>query len=76
MSILARHAPRIPAFSQRLRPETIRAFHASTSNQIIDLKYDLHDKGGKSKGAPIVILHGLFGNKRNNRSISKYVFRL
>lgn len=39
----------------------------------MDLAYDLHDDGGKAKGAPILILHGLFGSKKNNRSISKYV---
>lgn len=74
MSVLTRHAPRLPApiLSRRIWPARIRPFHASASDRIIDLPYDLHDDGGKAKGAPILILHGLFGNKKNNRSISKY----
>lgn len=46
----------------------------------MDLTYDVHeppkDDGSRGKlaseGAPILILHGLFGSRRNNRSISKY----
>jgi hypothetical protein len=49
-----------------------RSFHASASYRV-DLAFDLHDNNGKAKGAPILILHGLFGSKRNNRSISKFV---
>lgn len=68
-----KHATRIPAWSGFNRREWARAFHASTSWRSIDLAYDLHDNGGKATGAPILILHGLFGSKKNNRSISKSV---
>jgi len=39
----------------------------------LDLAYSLHDNKGSAKGDPIVIIHGLFGSKKNNRSVSKYV---
>jgi hypothetical protein len=40
--------------------------------RVVDLAYSLHDNKGSAKGDPIVIIHGLFGSKKNNRSISKY----
>ncbi|KAF2868349.1 Alpha/Beta hydrolase protein [Massariosphaeria phaeospora] len=52
-----------------------RSFQTSASYRTIDLAYDLHDNGGKATGAPILILHGLFGSKKNNRSISKALAR-
>ncbi|KAF2261034.1 alpha/beta-hydrolase [Lojkania enalia] len=52
-----------------------RSFHASARWRIMDLAFDLHDSGGRAKGAPILILHGLFGSKKNNRSISKALAR-
>jgi hypothetical protein len=42
--------------------------------KVVDLAYNLHDNKGEAKGDPIVIIHGLFGSKRNNQSVSKYVF--
>jgi hypothetical protein len=41
--------------------------------RIVDLAYSLHDNKGSAKGDPIVIIHGLFGSKKNNRSVSKCV---
>jgi hypothetical protein len=42
------------------------------------IAYDLHEppakpvKGNRENAPPILFLHGLFGSKKNNRSISKY----
>lgn len=65
-------APRVLA-----RHATLRPFSTSRPLARLDLSYDLHEppKGSAtspSENAPIIILHGLFGSKRNNRSISKY----
>ncbi len=41
----------------------------------LSLAYSLHEPRKPEIGhAPLVILHGLFGSKQNNRSISKYDF--
>ena len=43
----------------------------------LELAYDLHEppdtkkSGTKSQNAPIIFMHGLFGSKKNNRSMSK-----
>ncbi|KAF2184634.1 alpha/beta-hydrolase [Zopfia rhizophila CBS 207.26] len=52
-----------------------RSFHASQNLRIHQLAFDHHDNGGKATGSPIVILHGLFGSKKNNRSMSKALAR-
>lgn len=52
-------------------PSWMRSFHASASLRVVDLAFKLHDNNGKAKGDPIVIIHGLFGSKRNNQSVSK-----
>lgn len=46
----------------------------STQNRLT-LSYDLHEPSKAAAGlvAPIIFLHGLFGSKKNNRSISKWV---
>ena len=54
----------------------MRGFHTIGRLRALDLAFDYHDNGGKSgkaSGPPIVILHGLFGSKKNNRSMSKFV---
>ena len=40
----------------------------------VSLAFDLHEpvKGSDPKNAPIIFMHGLFGSKKNNRSISKW----
>ena len=39
----------------------------------LSLAYNLHDPSNPESGhAPLIVLHGLFGSKQNNRSISKY----
>ena len=43
----------------------------------LSLAYALHKPVGvdvKLENEPLVIMHGLFGSKQNNRSISKYGF--
>ena len=41
----------------------------------LSLAYNLHKPKNPEPGhAPLIILHGLFGSKQNNRSISKYGF--
>ncbi|OCL14056.1 alpha/beta-hydrolase [Glonium stellatum] len=52
-----------------------RSFHASSGLRALDLAFDYHENGGKATGAPIVFLHGLFGSKKNNRSMSKALAR-
>jgi hypothetical protein len=71
-----KHNTRIPIASGLHPSACVRSFHASASWRTMDLAFDLHDNGGQAKGAPILILHGLFGSKKNNRSISKYVAAL
>lgn len=41
----------------------------------LSLAYNLHEPHEPEPGhAPLIVLHGLFGSKQNNRSISKYGF--
>lgn len=46
-----------------------------SSSETVPLAFDLHSplkaKDGDQKKAPIIFMHGLFGSKKNNRSISK-----
>lgn len=65
-----------------LRPDCMRplATHHfySTSVPTVPLVYDLHQPAkpvsdDPNHASPILFLHGLFGSKKNNRSISKYV---
>lgn len=45
------------------------------SKRELSLAYNLHKPQNPEPGhAPLIILHGLFGSKQNNRSISKYGF--
>lgn len=45
---------------------TARPLHHQLSYQVFG------PDGDQAAGHPIVFLHGLFGSKQNNRSISKY----
>ncbi|KAF2012848.1 alpha/beta-hydrolase [Aaosphaeria arxii CBS 175.79] len=72
---LAKAFPRAQVAPFRTGPAKARFLHASSSLRAVDLAYDLHDNSGKATGAPIVIVHGLFGSKKNNRSISKALAR-
>ncbi|KAF2128295.1 alpha/beta-hydrolase [Dothidotthia symphoricarpi CBS 119687] len=56
------------------RPCT-RTLHSTPRRSEIELAYRLHDNNGQAKGAPIVMIHGLFGSKRNNQSVSNVLAR-
>ncbi|TIC99144.1 Abhydrolase domain-containing protein C22H12.03 [Colletotrichum higginsianum] len=62
-----RSIPRLCNFARRL----------SSQNKLV-LSYDLHEPSKQPAGtstSPIIFLHGLFGSKKNNRSISKVLAR-
>jgi hypothetical protein len=54
-----------------IRPQT-RCF--ASGREVVDLAYDLHEPPEAGpRNNPIVFIHGFFGSKKNNRSMSKYV---
>lgn len=68
----SKHFTRIQLCEEATSPPWTRFFHASARLRAVDLAYRLHDNSGKAKGDPIVMIHGLFGSKRNNQSVAKY----
>lgn len=70
---LPRHTSRIQSSNATPLLSWTRSFHASANLRVVDLAYRLHDDSGKADGDPIVIVHGLFGSKRNNQGVGKYV---
>jgi len=62
-----------------------RAFSTTELSNGIRLAYDLHEpptdsESGRpstaaNKVSPIIFIHGLFGSKKNNRSMSKYAMQ-
>jgi hypothetical protein len=67
--------------SAPLRTRTVagcarRAFSTTELPNGIKLAYDLHEPPKESaqshNAPPIIFIHGLFGSKKNNRSMSKY----
>ncbi|KAF9695285.1 hypothetical protein EKO04_007192 [Ascochyta lentis] len=72
---LPKHATRVQLGNASPLPSWSRSFHASASLRVVDLAYKLHDNNGKAKGDPIVIIHGLFGSKRNNQSVANILAR-
>jgi hypothetical protein len=57
---------------QAFRPLSIRAFSSSPINAKLKLAYDFYEaEKPDTKKDPIVFIHGLFGSKKNNRSMSK-----
>ncbi|KAG9232978.1 prolyl oligopeptidase-like protein [Amylocarpus encephaloides] len=64
----------------RPAPTVVRSIIASrcyTTASRISLAYDLHEPANPASDAPgaIIFMHGLFGSKKNNRSISKALAR-
>ena len=67
----------VPA--RRQAPGTVPAAHAlysssASDDRPVELVYDLHRPAkpiADDKTKPILFLHGLFGSKKNNRSMSK-----
>lgn len=47
----------------------------STEQETVELAYDLWEPRKAPTGAPIVFLHGLFGTRTNNRSVSRVLAR-
>ncbi|KAJ4424621.1 hypothetical protein N0V82_000753 [Gnomoniopsis sp. IMI 355080] len=79
LGVSARHAARGRAF---LRPLAIAAHHPYSTSVInrVPLVYDLHEPAkpvsdDPNRESPILFMHGLFGSKKNNRSISKALAR-
>jgi len=68
---LPKHANRVRLSNATPLPSWTRSFHASANLRVVDLAYRLHDDSGKANGDPIVIVHGLFGSKRNNQGVGK-----
>ncbi|KAI1106097.1 alpha/beta-hydrolase [Jackrogersella minutella] len=66
------------AFGVPLRAIVSRPYSSSTAQSTVSLAYDHHipPKGDRhEQDAPIIFMHGLFGSKKNNRSVSKVLAR-
>ena len=59
---------------QPFRLNVRRPFSTAELDSGVKVAYDFFEPGKEatSKDAPIVFIHGLFGSKRNNGSMSKY----
>jgi pimeloyl-ACP methyl ester carboxylesterase len=59
---------------QPFRLNARRAFSTTELDSGVKIAFDLFEpeKEATAKDAPIVFIHGLFGSKRNNGSMSKY----
>jgi len=81
--MIAKIIPRPGHVSRQIRirfaldPSSRRLFSSSPSRLLptVSLVYDLHEPSKPTvpdaQTSPIIIMHGLFGSKKNNRSISK-----
>ncbi|KAH7393573.1 prolyl oligopeptidase-like protein [Cadophora sp. MPI-SDFR-AT-0126] len=70
--------PRISLLSRPRALQSIsRRTYSSQKSTRLTLAYDLHSPAKPSSSAPraIIFMHGLFGSKKNNRSISKALAR-
>ena len=73
--MIARRAlPRLQQPFRQYSGHQCLAYSTVELNNGVKLAYDLHEptKGVRENAPPIIFLHGLFGSKKNNRSISKY----
>jgi hypothetical protein len=59
---------------QPFRLNVCRPFSTAELDNGVKIAYDFYEpaKEATAKDAPIVFIHGLFGSKRNNGSMSKY----
>ncbi|USW51614.1 Putative alpha/beta hydrolase-1 [Septoria linicola] len=71
--MLARNA--LPRLQQPLRASAIRAYSTTELGNGVNMAYDLYEPEQQAQGSPIVFVHGLFGSKRNHRSMSKVLVR-
>ncbi|KAK6379923.1 hypothetical protein LTS17_005997 [Exophiala oligosperma] len=69
------HCPRVPSSSYA--PISRRLFSTTKRRcDVVDLAFHRHDAPDAStKGPPIVLMHGLFGSQRNNRTMTKDLSR-
>lgn len=72
--LFARRAVALPRLQQPFRPYARRPFSTTELGNGVKMAYELYEpeKGQAAQGAPIIFVHGLFGSKRNHRSMSKY----
>lgn len=72
--MFARRAVVLPRLQQPLRPYAYRPFSTTELGNGVKMAFEYYEveKGQAAQGAPIVFVHGLFGSKRNHRSMSKY----
>ncbi|SMR60006.1 unnamed protein product [Zymoseptoria tritici ST99CH_1A5] len=73
--MLARRA--LPRLQQSLRRYGRRPFSTTELSNGVRMAYELYEpeNGKAAEGAPIIFVHGLFGSKRNHRSMSKVLVR-
>jgi hypothetical protein len=77
MQVLRTSTPAFRVAGRRVASLAAQTRCSSTSNDAaatVDLAYDLHEPAkpiSDAKSSPILFLHGLFGAKKNNRTISK-----
>lgn len=84
LRVAARPAGLRGLVAENLQPRVTRHFFSnsssssSTSIKTVPLSFDLHEPAkpvsdDPNRTSPILFLHGLFGSRKNNRSISKCV---
>ncbi|OQO04468.1 hypothetical protein B0A48_09390 [Cryoendolithus antarcticus] len=66
-----------PRLQQPFKQYARRAYATAELSNGVKIAYDLHEppKEAPQGNAPVVFLHGLFGSKKNNRSMSKVLAR-
>ncbi|KAK4164879.1 Alpha/Beta hydrolase protein [Cladorrhinum sp. PSN259] len=75
LSCVARPSAKVPTSAMRLFAARLIT---SSPFSTVPLAYDLHKPAKPvtdSKTSPIIVMHGLFGSKKNNRTISKVLAR-
>ncbi|OBT95427.1 hypothetical protein VE01_05201 [Pseudogymnoascus verrucosus] len=74
---MAMHSLRSPSRATRLASLAVVALRRPYSSATVSpLSFDLHEAPrGEEKGSPIIFMHGLFGSKKNNRTMSKVLAR-
>ncbi|OBT66030.1 hypothetical protein VE03_03161 [Pseudogymnoascus sp. 23342-1-I1] len=74
MALNLLRSPSRPAKLASLAVVALRRPYSSAT--VSPLSFDLHESPrGDEKGAPIIFMHGLFGSRKNNRTISKVLAR-
>lgn len=72
--MFARRAGLLRVQQPFIKPNALRPFSTTELGSGVKIAYDFFEpaKEATAKDAPIVFIHGLFGSKRNNGSMSKY----